>query len=176
MPNQGPSRRSFLGALTAGLLTVLGLLLAVPGVAYLLSPLWKKRNGDAPGSDFVDAGPVADLPTGTWHLVGLEVRRRDGWETTRKRLSVWVRRSGADEIAVLSPICPHLGCSVLWQTDGNQFTCPCHKGTFDAEGQLTGGPPPRGMDRLDGEVRGGRLWVRWQDFKIGTPERRSVEA
>lgn len=29
------------------------------------------------------------------------------------------------------------------------------------------GPPPRGMDALDWEVRGDRLFVRWQDFKIG---------
>jgi len=28
------------------------------------------------------------------------------------------------------------------------------------------------MDPLDFEVRDGRLWVRWQDFQIGTPRTR----
>jgi hypothetical protein len=27
------------------------------------------------------------------------------------------------------------------------------------------------MDPLEYEVRAGRLWVRWQDFKIGVAER-----
>jgi hypothetical protein len=30
------------------------------------------------------------------------------------------------------------------------------------------------MDPLEFEVRQGRLWVRWQDFKIGVPERIAV--
>jgi hypothetical protein len=31
------------------------------------------------------------------------------------------------------------------------------------------------MDPLAYETRGGKLWVRWQDFKIGVRERLSVE-
>jgi hypothetical protein len=40
-----------------------------------------------------------------------------------------------------------------------------------AVGRRTGGPPPRSMDLLPFEVRSGRLWVRWQDFKPGVADR-----
>jgi menaquinol-cytochrome c reductase iron-sulfur subunit len=157
-------------------MSLLGLVLAAPGIAYILSPLWKKREEDTPGSAFVDGGPVADLPVDNWTLLTVAVIRRDGWETTTTNRSAWVRRSGADgdNVMVLSPICPHLGCSILWQADEARFTCPCHKGTFDADGNLTGGPPPRGMDHLNNEVRNGRLWIQWRNFRIGLPEEKSA--
>jgi menaquinol-cytochrome c reductase iron-sulfur subunit len=178
MPHENTNRRSFLGWLTTAVLTLIALLLAVPAIAYVWSPLRKRQDDKESESGFADIGAVADLPIGRWLLMTVEVVRRSGWEMTRANRGVWVRRTGegSREVTVLSPICPHLGCSILWQADSAQFMCPCHKGTFDAEGKLTGGPPPRGMDSLDSEVRGGRLWVHWQDFKIGTPERRSVEA
>ena len=74
-------------------------------------------------------------------------------------------------MTVLSSICPHLGCPINWIADKDQFNCPCHGGIFNADGAHVGGPPPRSMDTLDFEVRAGRLWVRWQDFKIGVPQR-----
>jgi menaquinol-cytochrome c reductase iron-sulfur subunit len=177
MPDQDRNRRWFLGAMTTGLIAVLGLLGAVPGISYILAPLWKKRE-DAPGSGFADAGPVADLPVDSWRLLTIAVVRRDGWETTSTNHSVWVRRSGTagEELTVLSPICPHLGCPVLWHAGDARFTCPCHKGTFDAEGKLTGGPPPRGMDRLENEVRAGRLWIRWRNLPVGSAAETSAQA
>jgi menaquinol-cytochrome c reductase iron-sulfur subunit len=149
----------------------------VPAIAYVWSPLRKKAGDENAGDGFSDAGVVADLPVGSWQLVSIEVVRQDGWEKTRTGRGVYVRRSGeaGKEIGVLSPICPHLGCSISWQSEGDQFTCTCHKGAFDANGTLVSGPPPRGMDTLESEIRGGRLWVRWQDFKIGVPDRTSVE-
>ena len=46
----------------------------------------------------------------------------------------------ADFIA-LSSTCPHLGCQVRWEGPNNRYFCPCHNGTFDAQGKATGGPP-----------------------------------
>ena len=77
---------------------------------------------------------------------------------------------------MLSPLCPHLGCPINWHPDRSRFECPCHGGTFDAARERQGGPPPRPMDSLEHEVRAGRLWVRWQDLKIGVPERVPVNA
>ncbi len=48
--------------------------------------------------------------------------------------------TAADFIA-LSSTCPHLGCQVRWEPQNNRYFCPCHNGTFDAEGTATGGPP-----------------------------------
>jgi menaquinol-cytochrome c reductase iron-sulfur subunit len=108
-----------------------------------------------------------------WDLRPLEVLQQDGWKKTRVRHSIWVRREGQGDqaIIVLSPICPHLGCPVNWHADQSEFICPCHGGTFDAKGQHIAGPPPRSMDPLQFELRDGHLWVRWQDFKIGVADR-----
>ncbi len=38
--------------------------------------------------------------------------------------------------------CTHSGCSVYFNLSGHSFVCPCHGGTFDNSGNVTGGPPP----------------------------------
>jgi menaquinol-cytochrome c reductase iron-sulfur subunit len=157
-------------------MVLLGLLLAVPAFAYFLAPLFNRREEEGAGEGMVPVERVAELPFGEWKLVTLETVRQDGWKKSRVRHAIWVRRQANEPTPqVLSPICPHLGCPVNWHPgqdeEPGQFVCPCHKGVFNAEGQHVSGPPPRSMDPLEAEVRGSRLWVRWQDFKIGTPKR-----
>ena len=48
---------------------------------------------------------------------------------------------GAEDFIALSSTCPHLGCQVHWEAQNNHYFCPCHNGTFDAQGVGTGGPP-----------------------------------
>jgi menaquinol-cytochrome c reductase iron-sulfur subunit len=169
-------RRSFLSFCTDLLLLALALLLAIPAFAYFLSPLWARRRRGSTEGGFVDAGPLAALPVGEWRLLTLEILNQDGWRQSLVRHAAWARRTGkADsEVVVLSPICPHLGCPIDWNPSKGQFNCPCHGGTFDRAGRRIGGPPPRSMDDLEHKVRAGRLWVRWQDFKIGVAERLPV--
>jgi Rieske Fe-S protein len=175
MANAGTSRRGFFGLLTDLVLAAIGLLMAIPAVRFLWSPL-RATDESGAGPTFLDAGPLADIKPGEWRLVTVERTHKDGWKTSKVRHAVWVRRAGEGEkdITVLSSICPHLGCPINWHPDETRFFCPCHGGIFDVEGQLTGGPPPRSMDPLEYEIRAGRLYVRWQDFKIGVAERISV--
>ena len=121
----------------------------------------------------VDIGPLADIPLGKWLLLPIEVVLQDGWEKVRQRHSVWVRRLGDTpaQVSVLSPLCPHLGCPVSWVSQDSKFRCPCHGGVFSTDGANVSGPPPRALDPLAFEIRGGRLWVRWEDFKIGVADR-----
>jgi Rieske Fe-S protein len=173
MAKADSSRRGFLGYVTSALMTAIGLIVAIPAFAYFLSPLRKKSEAEGTGAAFQDAGPLADIPVGQWQLLLLETLNEDGWRKTGVRHAIWVRRQdgGDRRIAVLSSICPHLGCPINWHPEQSQFTCPCHGGTFDAAGGHIGGPPPRAMDPLEFQVRAGRLWVRWQDFRIGVAER-----
>ena len=59
--------------------------------------------------------------------------------------TVNITRRGTDGAAAdfiaLSSTCPHLGCQVRWEGQNNRYFCPCHNGTFDAQGTATGGPP-----------------------------------
>ncbi len=56
---------------------------------------------------------------------------------------LWLFR-GEDGFHALSSVCPHLGC-IVERKEGGQFSCPCHGSKFDVEGNLTGGPAPKGL-------------------------------
>ena len=45
----------------------------------------------------------------------------------------------------LSLICTHQGCIVSYT--GHGFVCPCHGGTFNITGGVTGGPPPSALTK-----------------------------
>ena len=58
----------------------------------------------------------------------------------------------------LSLICTHLGCSISWNGEKDQFTCPCHASAFDNKGNVISPPAPRALDIYnvivqDGEVK-----------------------
>jgi nitrite reductase/ring-hydroxylating ferredoxin subunit len=68
----------------------------------------------------------------------------------------------ADDFMALSSVCPHLGCQVHWEPGNNRYFCPCHNGTFDAEGRGTGGPPGdagQSLPRYPLKVEGGLLYI-----------------
>jgi Rieske Fe-S protein len=52
--------------------------------------------------------------------------------------------SEQDGVAAVSTVCPHLGCLVKREENG-EFLCPCHGSRFDAAGKVLSGPPPRGL-------------------------------
>jgi Rieske Fe-S protein len=72
---------------------------------------------------------------------------------------VLVRRSADDEIEAISLVCTHLGCTVEWQPDEQQFYCPCHEGKFDAEGRAVAGPPKVPLQRLKVERQGDTILI-----------------
>lgn len=78
---------------------------------------------------------------------------------------VIARQGGAgtvDDFIALSSTCPHLGCRVHWQQVEQRFFCPCHNGTFDAQGKATGGPPKeagQSLPRYPLKVEGGLLFI-----------------
>jgi Rieske Fe-S protein len=48
--------------------------------------------------------------------------------------------------------CAHLGCPVAYSPGSAGYVCPCHGGAYDSRGLVTGGPPPRPLDRVDIKV------------------------
>jgi cytochrome b6-f complex iron-sulfur subunit len=61
------------------------------------------------------------------------------------RLWLFRRENGFHAI---SSVCTHLGCITDRGEDGG-FKCPCHGSVFDAEGNVTGGPAPKGLVWVD---------------------------
>jgi len=154
-------RRRFLAIcaeLTAGLV-------GIAAVAYAVDyffPRLRRRFGRS-NAPFVAVCAIESIPSGKWHMVNFDSIEGEGPKAVKHPHSVWVRREGegVDSIRVLSPICPHKGCEVEWHADQTAFVCPCHRGTFDVNGQYKSGPPRRSMDSLEFHVDQGQLLVQW---------------
>ena len=130
------------------------LALALPGLAYLLIPGRREREG----TGWVDAGSVLKIPVG--HPVQLRVRRErtDAWETTVEESATWVVRR-PEGVTAFGPSCPHLGCGYKWLPEEDVFLCPCHDSRFSVDGAVLTGPSPRPLDRYDVRIEGDRLWL-----------------
>ncbi len=59
----------------------------------------------------------------------------------------------------LSRTCTHLGCSVPWDEEKNQFVCPCHGSTFSLNGEVLSAPAPRPLDTYPVRIENGIVKV-----------------
>lgn len=60
----------------------------------------------------------------------------------------------------LSTVCSHLGCIVQWVPQSQHLACPCHRASFDLEGNVREGPPPRPLTAYAVTVHNDRVIVR----------------
>ncbi len=165
------ARRSFLGVLLAAGGAAVGALLSVPLIRLVLHPLLRSTT---PAS-WSDVGTMDEFGSITAPVKkSILVEQRDGWRKVVSEKALYVIKDVDGQLAVLSAVCPHLGCSVAWQADKNEFICPCHIGRFAPSGKLLGGPPPRGMDRLESKIQNGVLKVHYQYFRQLVPYREVV--
>jgi len=166
------TRRSFL-TLLAGLgSAAIGLVVAVPGVTYVLDPLL--RSSGRKGRWF----KVASLESlGEEHPVSVPVlgEQVDAWtRAPNVRLGmVWLRKKG-DKVTALNAECPHLGCKVGYDRGQKRFACPCHESAFTPEGEVLGGPAPRSLDPLEARVVDGQVEVRFVRFRAQVKDRVEV--
>ena len=58
-----------------------------------------------------------------------------------------------------SRVCTHLGCLVIYDQERQVFICPCHAGTFDLEGKVISGPPPKPLPKFSVRVEGNNLVI-----------------
>ncbi len=60
---------------------------------------------------------------------------------------------------VFSASCPHLGCSVQWDSGDAIFRCPCHGAMFNASGNVIRGPVSKSLTSLPFEIKDGKIIV-----------------
>jgi nitrite reductase/ring-hydroxylating ferredoxin subunit len=97
-------------------------------------------------NEWTSAGPLDGLAVGEPQYMIVERPVADGWVDGLAPVGVYVLREGDAAATVLDPHCTHLGCAVGWSSGSGTFLCPCHGGSFDAQGYPTGGPPTRRLD------------------------------
>jgi Rieske Fe-S protein len=170
-------RSKFLEGATLGLGAAIGVVVTVPAVGFAVVPAFVDQ-----GQPDIDLGPIDNFAQGEWVITHFHLRPEEGDVTRRV---AYIRYNGlADNepsFTIISNRCAHLGCPVqpggLIQTDktkdqkasGGQeiqltpvlglssFTCPCHGGSYDSEGNRTAGPPVRALDRWTYSIKNGHL-------------------
>ncbi len=141
------SRRDFIKITTAAVGTFIGAAVGLPAIAYLIDPALKSGSTDA----WIPLGKLDSFVVGTPTPASFTRSTVNGWEKTVNSYGVFVLRTSETDTLVLSNKCTHLGCHVNWNTDKQEYICPCHDAQFGLEGQVLGGPPPRPMDRYSGD-------------------------
>jgi cytochrome b6-f complex iron-sulfur subunit len=139
----GEGRRSFLKQLWR----ILGLVAAAELVFFIISllrPSRDTRKGKT-GTTIIVIGNIDDFPPGS---------------VTADRVNrLYIVRDSEGGFLALSIICPHLGCSVLWDETRSQFDCPCHSSAFDRQGVVLSSPAPRPLDYFPVILEEGKVKV-----------------
>jgi Rieske Fe-S protein len=186
-------RNVFLELTTLGLGGVIAGIVTVPIVGFAVLPAF---TGDDPGG--VDLGPLDNYPEGQWREVTF---LQDPAQGEVSRRTAFVRnngtRDGVPSITIIHNRCVHLGCPVqaggpredenaeTVETEQAQltvtpiqpanFSCPCHGGAYNIEGERTAGPPVRSLDRFKYAIRGGNL-VLLEPYSVGKVEGEGADA
>ena len=151
------SRRGMLMKLGIVFNAAVGMILAVPMVRYILSPVIRERS---PGYEsWLSLGARSQFPAGQTRLATYRnpvVTPADG-ETAN--IPCWVRNVDGEKFQVFAINCANLGCPVRWFPQSGLFMCPCHGGVYYEDGERASGPPPRGLFHCVWRVRGGDLEI-----------------
>lgn len=136
-------RRRFLNWLVRGFLALWGVGFAWMIGAFVRAP----RAARSLAERVIKVGTLESLPVGQARLV------HHGKEP------LWVVRVGEDTLVGLSAVCTHMRCIVTWDGDQQILNCPCHDGSFDLNGNVLHGLPPRPLKRFKVETQLGQIYV-----------------
>lgn len=152
-------RRSFVKVVFTFLGSIMGAVLGLPFISYFITPALKKTKHE----DWVPVGPLKEYPIGEPTPFSFVRTQVNGWERTSHSYGVYVLRESEKDARVFSNVCTHLSCRVSWKEDEKAFVCPCHDASFDIEGDVIHGPPPRPLDELDTKLEDETLYIHLLD-------------
>jgi len=151
------TRRGMLLKLGILLNTVAGVVLAVPIVRYLLSPVLRARR---PGYEsWLSLGNVDQFPAGQTRLATFRNPKTGPADGVTADLPCWVRNIDNRKFQVFAINCAHLGCPVRWFPQSGLFMCPCHGGVYYSDGSRASGPPERGLFEYPYKLEQGNLLI-----------------
>ena len=173
-----PPRRSFCkSAIAAGVAAVA----VAPPVAAGIRTVLSVTEVQSSQEKFY---PVASLDTldGTPRKFMITDDKDDSWNRNAnvKVGSVFLRKTGENEVVALSPVCPHALCVIeaavkknpKTESDESLLYCPCHAAHFDLNGVRLDGVSPRDLDILETKIENGTVYVKYEEFINGIAEKK----
>lgn len=148
-------RRSFVKIVTASLGSMMAAIVGLPMIQYFISPALGKTSGD----DWISLGSLENFPFDLPTLFNFNIAKVNGWEKSSQSYGVFVLRKEGQDPIVFSDVCTHLSCRVNWDSEIEEFYCPCHAAFFDKDGEVLSGPPPRPLDRFEIRLDGDQLFI-----------------
>ena len=185
------SRNKFLELSTLGIGAAIGAVVTIPVVGFAIAPAFVDQ-----GDEDVDVGPLSNYPEGEFVVTTFQSWEDGGKVSTR---TAYIRNNGfvnsVPSFTILSSSCVHLGCPVqpsgplgepqeietgsgpvrLIGVTPAGFSCPCHGGAYDTEGNRTAGPPVRSLDRYYFKIDNGSLILAGR-YSVGTVNGTGAEA
>jgi len=155
------SRRQSLLKIAAAFNGLVGVMLAIPIVRYVLSPMGREYDR------WIPLGTLDQFPAGETRFATFRnpVSNRSDGDTAQ--LPCWVRNVDGSKFQVFAINCAHLGCPVRWFPQSRLFMCPCHGGAYYEDGSRASGPPERGLFEYPFKVLDGKLHI--QAGELPTP-------
>lgn len=157
------TRRRFLAGTLGWVSAAIAAALGIPAAVAVVSPAFRTTDaGWTPVARLGKPGPgEPDLSVvGTPILTSFRSLVEDAYlKASPRDVAIYVVNNGDGTFTIFDDRCTHLGCPFNWDDKQTEFLCPCHNGVFDPEGRVTGGPPPRPLNRYEYRVEGGVLYV-----------------
>ncbi|MEZ5307495.1 MAG: Rieske (2Fe-2S) protein [Pyrinomonadaceae bacterium] len=147
------TRRRLLALVPAGIFTAIAASLGFASKGVLAPG----AEASAKPDNWSDLGEIAEME-GTLPIAKtVTVETSTGWSKTVEDVTVFVLPE--DDHKVLSSVCPHEGCPIVWEEKDKKFLCPCHDSLFTAKGKRLTGPAKDGMTELKSKIIDGTLKI-----------------
>lgn len=147
-------RRKFLARLSVVLGGLAALMVGVPVIGFIFTPLIRKVP-----QIWRSVGAADDFAIGATSEVSFLDSSPLPWAGVTAKTAAWVRRETKDSFTAYSVNCTHLGCPVRWLADADLFMCPCHGGVYYKDGRVAAGPPPKPLPRYPVRLRDGQVEI-----------------
>jgi menaquinol-cytochrome c reductase iron-sulfur subunit len=154
IPLKFTGRRRFLHRLSVIMGGAATALIGLPFLGFL----FVSRRA-APETTWRVIGTPADFPVGQTIKATFVDPAPLPWAGFSAQTAAWVRQQEDGTFVALSVYCTHVGCPIRWLEETRLFLCPCHGGSFYADGSIAGGPPRHPLARYQVRVREGQVEI-----------------
>lgn len=146
-------RRTFLSILPVGVLGLVGASMALAAKHSL-----DRVAQEAASANWTTLDSVAELAGDEPLEKTIAVTCRSGWQKTVEDKTVFVLPKHDNK--VLSSVCPHEGCPIVWEGESGKFLCPCHDSYFSDSGERLTGPAAKDLTEFETRIEDGKLQIK----------------